>query len=261
MKYFDKVVEDGQSPKKVFIKKILLRSLFMKKSAEHTNAIKRTTILALVVFSQLAFVSCDAPRDRRLAYEETSLNNLNTNNNTSTGRDTATTTTTTSTTTSSTSLVKDLPSSIQSKFSSDGVNSFTNSSTHLGDYNIAQDSSNTNDVYLQLKAPIQDATVCMIPVHQEGGSSFYIGGPVCKTVATTAVAKFTLSKNRYNFDSYSLNGVMVMKDKAYFYPTPFYRYVLSPDAYLFCQNWLQQKNDSSYCQAFKQLGQYKFHSL
>ena len=54
---------------------------------------------------------------------------------------------------------------------------------------------------------------------------------------------------------------MIMKDKTYLYPAPFYQYLLSPDAYFFCTRWLDQTGDPSYCNAFKSVGEYIYGSF
>jgi hypothetical protein len=147
-------------------------------------------------------------------------------------------------------------------WSMDGVTGYEKSHVHIGSYTLCKSSLNPLDVYLQVKTPITDAQLCIIPTTNSGNSSTYIGEPKCLMIDTNNnVYKITLEKNRPSFSSYSLTGVMLMKDKQFYYPSPFNRYALSPDAYLFCSQWLGQTGDPSYCAAFNQVGQYVYHQF
>lgn len=145
-------------------------------------------------------------------------------------------------------------------WSADGKTGFENSSnSHLGAHTICQSQNSEVDVYLQLKNPISDAQICLIPTYSSGSSSIYIGEPRCLMVNDNKrIYKVTLLKNRQGYSSFDVTGVMAMKDKAFFYPPPFYQHVLSPDAYLFCSQFLDQYGDDSYCQSFKSVGQYVY---
>jgi len=145
-------------------------------------------------------------------------------------------------------------------WSMDGQTGFSNSNnTHLGAHTICQSQSSPVDIYIQLKNPISDAQVCLIPTYNSGTSSIYIGEPRCLMISDNKrIYKVTLLKNRQGYSSFSVTGVMAMKDKAFFYPPPFYQHVLSPDAFLFCSQFLDQYSDDSYCQSFKSVGQYVY---
>jgi hypothetical protein len=65
-------------------------------------------------------------------------------------------------------------------------------------------------------------------------------------------------KNRANFSQYQINGVLIMKDKAFWYPAPFYQYLLTPDAFIFAAQWRDQRGDLSYYSAFESVGQYTY---
>lgn len=145
-------------------------------------------------------------------------------------------------------------------WSADGQTGFEKSSnSHLGAHTICQSQTNEVDIYLQIKNPISDAQVCLIPTYSNGNASIYIGEPRCLMVNDNKrIYKVTLLKNRQGYSSFSVTGVMAMKDKAFFYPPPFYQHVLSPDAYLFCSQFLDQYGDDSYCQSFKSVGQYVY---
>ncbi len=71
----------------------------------------------------------------------------------------------------------------------------------------------------------------------------------------------TLYKNRSGFSSYGVNGVMMIRDKSYYYTSPYpttYK-VYSVDAYLYCANYLAAYNSDVYCQAFATGGHYVYH--
>lgn len=217
---------------------------------------------SLILLLSILIVSCDAPRDRRTAYssnsyDSTSSGYVNIPSSTGTvsdgGSDSSSDDSTEETTESS------IPSEIQHcTWSEDGSTGFAESHTHLGEYTLCQ-STNKRDVWIQVKTPITDSQVCIIPTHNSGSSSVYIGEPRCLMISDSKkIYKVTLYTNRTGYTNFSITGAMVMKDKAYFYPSPFYQYVLSPDAYIYCSQFLDQYKDSSYCNAFKQIGQYVY---
>lgn len=145
------------------------------------------------------------------------------------------------------------------QWSADGVNGFAQNHNHLGQFTICQSSQKDVDIHLQIKTPITDANLCVFPTYHSGSSSVYIGEPRCFSATNPkTIYKVVLLKNRPNYGHLSVTGVMVMKDKAFFYPPPFYQYVLSPDAYMFCSQFLDTYQDPSYCNAFKNVGQYVY---
>ncbi len=208
----------------------------------------------------ITLVSCDTARDRRTAYSSSTYDTTGSyiSNPTSTtgtvtvgGSDSSTDDTSTDESTIPTEIA-------HCSWSEDGVSGFTESHSHLGEYTLCQ-STNKKDVWIQVKTPITDSQVCIIPTHNSGSSSVYIGEPRCLMISDSkTIYKVTLYTNRTGYTNFSITGAMVMKDKAYFYPSPFYQYVLSPDAYIYCSQFLDQYNDSSYCSAFKSVGQYVF---
>ena len=221
---------------------------------------------SLVLLLAMTFTACDAPRDRRTAYSSSRTNSssqYSPTNSTGTSN-TATTTDSTDTTEDrdDTSSETAIPEEIKHcQWSSDGSSNFAESNSHLGSYTICQ-STNKKDVWIQVKNPITDSQVCMIPTHNSGSSSVYVGEPRCLMLSESKkIYKVTLYSNRSGYQNFSITGVMVMKDKSFFYPTPFYQYVLSPDAYIYCSQFLDKYNDPSYCNAFKQLGQYVYKSF
>jgi hypothetical protein len=164
----------------------------------------------------------------------------------------------------STGSTVDIPSgATHCEWSRDGSSNYNSTHTHIGDHNICRGSgSNTNDVYLQLRNPISDSQLCLIPTHNRGTSTIYIGEPRC-LMATEAhkIYRVILLPNRTGYQNLSITGTMIMKDKSHFYPPPFYQYVLAPDAYLFCSQFLDRYNDASYCTAFKAVGQYVYKAF
>ncbi|PIK15890.1 hypothetical protein [Halobacteriovorax sp. JY17] len=216
---------------------------------------------SLILLISLLIASCDAPRDRRTAYSSNSYNQSNgfIQNPTSTGTTTTGGSDSSSDDSSEETTESTIPAEIQHcTWSSDGVSGFAESHTHLGEYTVCQ-STNKKDVWIQVKTPITDSQVCIIPTHNSGSSSVYIGEPRCLMISDSKkIYKVTLYTNRSGYTNFSITGAMVMKDKAYFYPSPFYQYVLSPDAYIYCSQFLDQYKDSSYCNAFKSVGQYVY---
>lgn len=148
------------------------------------------------------------------------------------------------------------------QWSTDGTSGFQSSGSHLGAYTACQSTTNETDIYIQLQSPVTDSQLCVIPTFNNGATSIYIGEPRCLSVVDNKkIYKVGLLKNRPGYTNFAISSVMILKDKAFFYPAPFYQYVLSPDAFIFCSNYLDQYRDSSYCQAFKSVNEYQFHQF
>lgn len=149
------------------------------------------------------------------------------------------------------------------KWSEDGITGFEMSSnSHLGPHTLCQSKTTNTDIFVQVKNPISDAQVCLIPTYASNNASVYIGEPRCLMLNNNKkIYKVSLLKNRPGYGNFNINGVMVMKDKAFFYPAPFFQHVLSPDAYLFCSQFLDQYGDPSYCNSFKSVGQYHYKAF
>ncbi len=232
-----------------------------------------------VTIMTLLLMGCDAPRRERSYTGGSSENDLfgmpmSSNNNGSTSGSTTGSTTSGSTTGSTTGSVGGvaIPSEVsQCSWSSDGVNGFENKAAHLspnednvdeGAYTLCQSNINEQEVYLQVKNPIGDAQLCLIPTSHDGSNSVYVGEPRCLYVnSSQTLYKISLIKNRQGYTNRRITGVMMMKDKAYQYEAPFYQYILSPDAYIFCSQWLALYYDPSYCIAFKNKGAYVYHQF
>ncbi len=151
-------------------------------------------------------------------------------------------------------------------WSTTGNSGFAVTSSDLGDYTICESSGADLAVYIQVKNPITSKPLCIIPTShtqtQQGDSSTYIGEPRCVFInSSLEVYKVELYKNRIGYGSYPITGVMLMKDELEWYGSPYYQYLLNPDAYLFCQQWIGQTQDSSYCYAFDSAGNYTYHQF
>ncbi len=182
---------------------------------------------------------------------------------TSPGSTSGTGTTSGTTTGTATPTATTVPDEIKHcSWSFDGQTGYEKTHQHIGSYTLCKSSVNSMDVFIQVKTPITDAMLCLIPTAHSGSSSTYIGEPRCLNVDTNAkVYKVSMVKNRTGFTNYTMTGIMLMKDKQFYYGAPFYSFMLSPDAYLFCNNWLAQTGDPSYCYAFNQVGQYVYHQF
>jgi len=169
----------------------------------------------------------------------------------------------TPTPTPTTATANNVPAEVSHcNWSSDGISGYQSSSTHIDKFTLCQSKDSDTTVYIQVKTPDTAYQVCLIPTYNSGSTITYLGEPRCLYITSaTQIYKLTMLKNRQNFTTYLITGIMMMKDKSYQYPSPFYKNILSPDAYMFCANWLEQTNDSSYCQAFEQVGAYVYHQF
>lgn len=170
------------------------------------------------------------------------------------------TTSTPTPTPSATGTVSNMPSdAAHCSWSTNGISGYSGNHHHIGQYNVCQSSSSKEIIYVQISDPIEDAQVCVIPTTSSGSRSVYIGEPRCQMLSDNSkIYKFQLYKNRSGFSGYTTTGIMILKDKAYFYPPPYYQYVLSPDAYVFCNQFLATYSDTSYCEAFKSVDEYVY---
>lgn len=158
-------------------------------------------------------------------------------------------------------------------WSRDGINGFMSLASHLspsenstseGAYTVCQSSEDQQKIYIQIKNPIEDAELCLIPTYQVGTSTTYIGEPRCFFARNPLkIYSIQVYRNRPGFSHLPVTGVMIMKDKQYPYPSPYNQSVLSPDAFIFCNEQLvhPQYPNSDYCRAFKQAGHYVYKSF
>lgn len=223
---------------------------------------KKTFVILLT--SLLIITSCDAPRDRRVSSQNATTNQSvwgDSSNYYDNGSGSNSGNGSNSNGESSNSSVT-IPSHISHcQWAVDGSAGFAYSNKHMdpdessstnGRYTVCQSSADEKDIYIQVKNPINDSQVCIFPTYHSGSNSVYIGEPRCLVVDDNKkIYKVSVLKNRAGFTQYPVTGVMIMKDKSYFYDRPYYQEILSPDAYVFCSNWLAQFNDPSYCIEFK----------
>lgn len=144
-------------------------------------------------------------------------------------------------------------------WASDGLNGFSSNSTHLGEFTVCKSSATETDLYIQIKNPITSVQVCLIPMSTSGSSSVYIGEPRCLVLSDNKrVYKVPMLKNRPYYSHLALNGVMIMKDEVHSYPYPFNKNILSPDAFIFCSEYLAQHRYEGYCDTFREVGAYVY---
>tara|TARA_R110000868_G_scaffold90968_6_gene252131 strand:+ start:2257 stop:2928 length:672 start_codon:yes stop_codon:yes gene_type:complete len=211
-------------------------------------------------FLILSLVGCDSARDARKTrfdYSPFSTNNSTTAGNQTDGGGVVVDTGSGSGTGSGTTTI---PTEIDHcSWAPDGLNGFSSTSTHLGAYTVCQSKNSQTDLYIQVKNPVTNVQVCLVPTSSSGSSSVYIGEPRCLMLNDNKrVYKVTMLKNRPNFSQLPLNGVMIMKDEQHFYPYPFNQNALSPDAYVFCSQYLAQYGYGGYCESFKSVGAYTY---
>lgn len=235
--------------------------------------------MALTFILLILLTSCDQPRDRRTAYKSNGQNqnealNYNYYNNNGSGGSNDGSggdndgsdgsngdggTTGSSGENGASNLP---PCSTNVSWSTDGNSGFDKTHNHIGEYSFCRSQSSDTEVYIQVKNPILDAQICVVPTYHSGNRAIYVGEPRCLVIQeNTKIYKLTLLKNRTGYQNFQVSGAMIMKDKSFFYPAPFYQYLLSPDAFLFCSQWLDQTGDSSYCFAFDSVGQYVYHQF
>ena len=219
-------------------------------------------LITLVILSIIT-VACDSPRSQRSTLSSANSNGLTdlSGRNNVTGADLAQTETTTGSTTTTKSVIPSDAS--HCKFSTDGVNGFESTSSHLGSYTLCQSSTDKSVFYAQFKTPPVgsngDVNVCFIPHTTSGSNSIYIGNPMCGSFSDPkAVKKITFVKYT-QYGSALINNVMFFKDTSYYYPT-FNRYMMTLDAYKTCMSMLSY-GQTSYCQSFKSVGQYVLKSF
>lgn len=156
----------------------------------------------------------------------------------------------------------EIPSEIRHcQWSQDGLSNFSRNHPHLsisesdptgGHFNLCQSQTNSKNIYIQVKTPINETQTCFLPTYYTGDKSTFIGEPRCLFLNNNQkIFKVDLIVNRNGYTGHPVQGVIIMKDKSYFYPPPYNQNVLSPDAYIYCHQMLAL-SDPSYCQVFSQ---------
>lgn len=219
-------------------------------------------VLAPLFILLLVLTSCDSPRTQRAISSNnngllSTSGGANFNNNSDNG--TSGNSSNNSGSNNNSNTQPSTPSdATHCKFSSDGQVGFETESAHLGSYTLCQSSADKNAFYFQLKNPPTGAngnvSICFIPTTSNGQNSIYVGNPMCGYFTDAkAVRKITFIKYA-QYANASINGVIFFKDLSWYYPV-FNQYMMTLDAYKTCMNMLAYGN-TSYCQAFKQVGQY-----
>ncbi|MBC7429423.1 MAG: hypothetical protein H7336_12470 [Bacteriovorax sp.] len=220
---------------------------------------KLLPLIALLIL----ITSCDSPRSARSVLT-TSTYNGQTSAATTSGAPAGVNLNTTTTTTASTT-VSNIPSDASHcKFSTDGVNGFASTSSHLGSYTLCQSSTDKNVFYAQFKTPpvgsSGDVSVCFIPHTTSGSNSIYVGNPMCGTFTDPkSVKKITFVKYT-TYSSALINNVMFFKDTSYYYASPYNSTQMTLNAYKICMNQLAY-GVTTFCEAYKSTGQYVIQSF
>jgi len=222
---------------------------------------KSFNILLLI----LLLASCDAPRTRRFTSSTASNSNsaFNFNNNGSnSGQGTGTTNNGTGDNGTNTVTVPE--DAKHCTFSTDGINNFPSTSSHLGAYSLCKSSTDASSVYFQLKTKATgsngtEVQVCLIPTTNSGNNSIYVGNPMCGLFSDPKQARKITFVKFSQYQNATISGVMIFKDTTYYYPV-FNNYVNTLSAYQTCMNALYYGN-SAYCEAFKSVGQYVFQGI
>ncbi len=226
----------------------------------------------IILFIAICIAACDQPRDRRVAHEQLGVGqNSDRNNFSSNGQPNSGPSSSSDRDGVDYDIINDqgqgskssgqIPNEISHcRWPSISGGAFASEHQHIGQYTVCQSTAKDTDVYIQVRHPITDSTLCLIPTYHSGNKAIFIGEPRCFEARNSeSVYRIGLLKNRPGYSNFNVTGVMIMRDRAYFYPYPFNQYLLSPDAYLFCAEWLDRHNDPSYCQAFDAVGQYIYH--
>ncbi|MBT7766022.1 MAG: hypothetical protein HN730_02635 [Bdellovibrionales bacterium] len=217
----------------------------------------------------LLLSACNPPRDRRVTRNEQYVIRSNdgeseqTSGNSTVTDDGGDEQSSSNSDSSSTTNVNPGMENCNFATSSDNQYHFTHS--HLGasnGYNICQNTQDPKKVHLQLKSAISDAKVCIIPTSNRNGLTVFIGEPRCLMMSEASkIEEIPLLINRTGFETLSINGVMIIRDKSYFYGWPYNQYLLAPDAFVFCSQWLDNYSDPSYCNTFNAVGEYIYHQF
>jgi hypothetical protein len=189
----------------------------------------------------LSFMSCDVPQRTRIAPSTDTLN-APTDSDVTSGNSTSS-----SSQDSFSYETGDLDSSSSSTTDANFPScdlSTKYQTTDIGSFGLCQ--STVDETLFKIKfTTTTTSRNCLIPTYKDSsGSSTYIGQPQCTSVTEANVAiQGQLYKNRSGYESYPLNGVMVMKESL------LNGYFNCMHAYI---NWLPQAcpngaTSSSYC--------------
>ena len=133
---------------------------------------------------------------------------------------------------------------------------FPKTSKHLlGGYSVCQGQSDMTDIFFQLQQSSHSGEeICIVPIHQaqgQGNTPLYIGYPKCKRIYDSSeIHQFYLSKDRENFETFSITGVLIMRDTKFYYPSPYNKKIYSSEAYHECLDKITEESIASYCTTF-----------
>ncbi len=140
----------------------------------------------------------------------------------------------------------------------------------IGEYKLCHPNNDELRIKFELKNPVIEKKYCFIPTYQNSitKKAIYLGEPRCLFIKfPDTPVEITLLKNRKSIverEDYSLfpiNSVMILIDEVHTFPPPFIGPIPTVEAYLKCTEYIDSKDDSSYCQAFKKMHFYTFHQF
>lgn len=209
----------------------------------------------------LILSACDSPRSQRSIISSKS-NGLTSGNNVGADLGTQTNIPESGTTATDSKIPADAK---HCKFSTDGINGFAASSSHLGAYTLCQSSSDKNTFYIQVKTPpvgpSGDVKICFIPHTTSGLDSIYIGNPMCGNFSDPKEVKKIIFEKHTQYANALINNVMFFKDTYYYYPM-YGKNVMTLDAYKDCVYRLSlTPRITTYCESFKSVAQYVIQSF
>lgn len=219
-----------------------------------------------ILFLALVMASCVAPRDKKALYadpfsSESTATTSDSNGSSDSTEDPVEVSDGSGTSGSTNSNIPEYLN--HCKWSIDGETGFdnTDSDTHLGPHTICQSKSKPNEVFVQIKDLGEDknSRVCVIPTYEDRGRAIFLGEARCQFITSNdKIFRYPLIKNRDygRYQNFKINSVMVMKEKTYYFDSPFVRNLLSYDAFFICSVNLDLHGDGSYCTTFKTKKEY-----
>jgi hypothetical protein len=160
--------------------------------------------------------------------------------------------------------------SVEGSSLNNACDSISYSSEFLGEYKICRPERSETRLKIELKNPNIERKYCFIPNYFNPSTkkAIYIGEPRCVFVKSPdKPVELTLLKNRNSqqgsddYSNFPINSVMILIDEVHSFPPPYEYPMSSVEAYLKCYEFIDSLEDSAYCQAFKEMKLYTFHSF
>ena len=132
----------------------------------------------------------------------------------------------------------------------------------IGHYTLCQSKKDNNKIAIQVAVPITNYKLCFIPAQRAASYTTHVGYPKCLLLSDSSkryVIRF--DKDRPGYSAATINGVLIMYYREYYYGHPFNQLSYAPTAYLQCMNHLERFQDPSYCAAFGRVGKYLYHKF